>query len=145
MVSVPTLLAAARRTHTLPHTYRPFQLEKLRGAYNQPITFLPNAKAALDQAMERWKGEDPLNTSLDWADLESQYLNERLVIIDDLFSQDALDELLRYTRTEANFRYGRCMYCILVFSSFHLMGRSFAWGGETACDGALVPIVHWHE
>jgi hypothetical protein len=58
----------------------------------------------MTRCYSEWRKQDPLNGSLDWETLQAKYLRERLVIIDDLFSPDALEELLRYTRAEANFR-----------------------------------------
>jgi len=47
---------------------------------------------------------DPLNAQVDWPRAEAEYLSKRLVVVDDFFSPEALDELWCYAREAPCFR-----------------------------------------
>jgi hypothetical protein len=49
-------------------------------------------------------GADPLNPSVNWAEAEASYASDRITVVDEFFTVDALEELWRYARETACFR-----------------------------------------
>lgn len=80
------------------------QVGKLKGRYNQPIHFLAEAESQLKQQCDKWEHKNPLNPAIDWGHVLETYTTQRTVVIDDLFSREALSDLWQYVHTQANFR-----------------------------------------
>lgn len=51
-----------------------------------------------------WDETDPTNPHIDWNSVAADYENERVAVVDDLFSPEALAELLDFTLTASVFR-----------------------------------------